>query len=87
MEKWEELIGELEKKEAQAKLGGGAEKQKAQKAKGRLFCRERVDALVDPGSFVELNMLAETQTFEFDMQKKKILGVASRYVIIARYLV
>ena len=30
--------------------------------------------LWDPGTFREINMLAETQTFEFDMQKKKILG-------------
>jgi len=33
-----------------------------------------VEALVDPGSFVEINMLAETQTFEFGMQDRKILG-------------
>lgn len=71
---WDELIAELEEKEERAKLGGGREKQQAQKEKGKLLCRERIDALVDPGSFVELNMLAETQTFEFDMQKKKILG-------------
>lgn len=74
METWEELLSKLEEKEAQVKLGGGLEKQQVQKAKGKLLCRERVNALVDPGSFVEINMLAETQTFEFDMQKKKILG-------------
>jgi len=74
VETWEELLSKLQGKEAQVKLGGGLEKQQAQKAKGRLLCRERVNALVDPGSFVEINMLAETQTFEFDMQKKKILG-------------
>jgi len=71
---WEELVTQLQEKEERAKLGGGREKQEAQKAKGKLLCRERIDALVDPGSFVEVNMLAETQTFEFDMQKKKILG-------------
>jgi len=74
MKKWEELISKLQEKEALAKLGGGREKQQAEKAKGKLLCRERIDALVDPGSFVEINMLAETQTFEFDMQGKKILG-------------
>jgi acetyl-CoA carboxylase carboxyltransferase component len=71
---WEELLAELEAKEAQAMLGGGRDKQEAQKAKGKLLCRERIEALVDPGSFMEINMLAETQTFEFEMQKKKILG-------------
>ena len=71
---WEELLAELERKEEQAKFGGGREKQKEQKEKGKMLCHERVRALVDPGSFVEINMLAETQTFEYDMQKKKILG-------------
>jgi len=71
---WDELLAELEAKENKAKLGGGHEKQHAQKAKGKLLCRERIDALVDPGTFREINMLAETQTFEFDMQEKKILG-------------
>ena len=71
---WDELLAELEAKEEQAKLGGGPDRLEAHKAKGKLPCRERIDALVDPGSFREINMLAETQTFEFDMQRKKILG-------------
>nr|HID58543.1 acyl-CoA carboxylase subunit beta [Desulfobacterales bacterium] len=74
MNEWKELLAELEEKEERAKVGGGQKKQQAQKAKGKLLCRERINALVDPGSFVEIRMLAETQTFEFDMQKKKILG-------------
>ena len=71
---WDELLTELEVYEERARQGGGRERQDAQKAKGKLLCRERIDALVDPGTFREMNMLAETQTFEFDMQKKKILG-------------
>ena len=71
---WDQLLAELEAKEEQAKLGGGPDRLEAHKAKGKLPCRERIDALVDPGSFREINMLAETQTFEFDMQRKKILG-------------
>ncbi len=71
---WDELLAELEEKEKLARIAGGSEKQKAQKEKGKLLCRERVEALADPGSFVEVNMLVETQTFEFDMQKKKIMG-------------
>lgn len=71
---WEELLNELKKKEEQTKLSGGYKKQQAQKEKGKLLCRERINNLVDYGTFVELNMLAETQTFEFDMQKKKVLG-------------
>lgn len=71
---WDELLAELEEKEKLARIAGGSEKQKAQKEKGKLLCRERVETLADPGSFVEVNMLVETQTFEFDMQKKKIMG-------------
>ena len=74
MKTWEELLDQLRETEARALLGGGVERQQRHKEKGKLLYRERLDALVDPGSFVELNMLAETQTFEFDMQKKKILG-------------
>lgn len=71
---WDRLLAELEEKEKLARIAGGADKQRAQKEKNKLLCRERIEALVDPGSFVEVNMLVETQTFEFDMQKKKILG-------------
>jgi len=46
---WEELLAELDEKERRAKLGGGIERQQAQKAKGKMLCRERLDALVDPG--------------------------------------
>ncbi len=74
MKSWEELLKELEEKEKKAQLAGGRQRQQEQKAKGKLLCRERVEALVDPGSFLEINMLAETQTFEFDMQNKKIFG-------------
>ena len=71
---WDELLAELEEKEKLARLSGGPVKQKVQKEKGKLLCRERIEALVDSGSFVEVNMLAETQTFEFNMQEKKIMG-------------
>lgn len=71
---WDELLAELQAKEEKARLGGGRAKQKEQKAKGKLLCRERIEALVDSDSFHEINALAETQVFEFDMQKKKVLG-------------
>ncbi|MDA8186830.1 MAG: acyl-CoA carboxylase subunit beta [Dehalococcoidales bacterium] len=46
-------------------------------ARGKLTARERIDELLDPGTFVELNMLAESQSVEFGMQEKKIPGDGS----------
>lgn len=71
---WENLLEELKKTEARALLGSGTEKQLRHKATGKLLHRERIKALVDADSFVEINKFAETQTIEFDMQKKKVLG-------------
>ncbi|MDP7417288.1 MAG: carboxyl transferase domain-containing protein [Desulfobacterales bacterium] len=74
MKTWAELLEELKEKEKQVRLGGGCERQQKQKQKGKLLHFERVETLVDPGFFVKINMLAETQVFEFDMRKKKIVG-------------
>lgn len=66
-----ETLGEMNEK---AFISGGLEKQQVQRNKGKMTARERVASLLDSGTFVEINMFAETQTFDFDMQKKKILG-------------
>ena len=50
------LVDDLHDRRAKIKLGGGTEKVHAQHAKGKLTARERVDLLVDPGSFVEIGM-------------------------------
>ncbi|MCB2189163.1 MAG: acyl-CoA carboxylase subunit beta [Deltaproteobacteria bacterium] len=71
---WHELLAELKSQEERALQGGGPSKQQAQLNQGKLLCRGRVEALLDAGSFHEINALAETQTFEFNMQQKKILG-------------
>ncbi len=71
---WDSLLKKLDEMEQTARISGGLEKQEKESQKGKMTARERVMALVDPGSFVEINMLAETQTFDFEMQKKKILG-------------
>ncbi|HZD41192.1 MAG TPA: acyl-CoA carboxylase subunit beta, partial [Terriglobales bacterium] len=42
------------------------------KSAGKLTCRERIDALLDPGSFVEEFMLAETQCTDFGMAERKL---------------
>ena len=65
---------ELKEKREQAKLGGGPEKIEAQHSRGKMTARERIDALVDPGSFVELDRFVVHQTVDFGMSDKKILG-------------
>ena len=64
-------LGELKEK---SKLGGGREKLDEQHSKGKLSARERIESLVDPGSFVELDRFVVHQTTDFGMDDKKILG-------------
>ena len=49
----------LEEKRAQARMGGGQARIDAQHAKGRLTARERLDVLLDAGSFEELDAYVE----------------------------
>jgi acetyl-CoA carboxylase carboxyltransferase component len=58
----------------QAKLGGGQRRIDAQHAKGKLTARERLDLLLDPGSFRELDMFATHRTVGFGIEEKKFLG-------------
>lgn len=71
---WDTLLETLKDMEEKARISGGLEKQQKEREKGKMSARERLNALLDPESFVEVNMFAETQTFDFDMQKKKVLG-------------
>src|SRR2546423_12751742 len=50
------LVDDLHDRRAKIKLGGGVEKIQIQHERGKLAARERVDLLVDPGTFVELGM-------------------------------
>ena len=64
----------MKEKRDLAKLGGGPEKIEAQHSRGKMTARERIDALVDPGSFVEVDRFVVHQTVDFGMAEKKILG-------------
>lgn len=55
---WEREIEELRRREALAERMGGKEKLERQRARGKLNARERIDALVDPGSFREIGKTA-----------------------------
>jgi len=57
-----------------ARAGGGQQAIDRQHERGKLTARERIDLLLDKGSFVEMNMLAESQSVDFGMQKKKVPG-------------
>jgi len=64
----------LESMEQRAEQGGGPQAHEKRHLKGKLSARERIALLFDPGSFVEINKLAESQAIEFGMQAKKVPG-------------
>ena len=65
---------ELKAKEALARLGGGQKQIDKQHERGKLSARERIDALVDPGSFMETEMFVTHQATKFGMEKEKYYG-------------
>jgi propionyl-CoA carboxylase beta chain len=67
-------IAELEKRREAARAGGGEKRIAAQHAKGRLTARERIDVLLDEGSFEELDMYVEHNCTDFGMAETKIPG-------------
>jgi len=70
----EDLNRELREKNEAAFAGGGPERVKARHEKGMLTARERVDLLLDPGSFRELDRLVTHTCTDFGMDEKKIPG-------------
>ena len=58
----------------QAELGGGEERLEKQRQGGRMTARERIDFLLDPGSFVELDKFKTHRCSDFDMQNRRIAG-------------
>ncbi|MHB8772885.1 MAG: acyl-CoA carboxylase subunit beta [Syntrophales bacterium] len=65
---------ELKAKEALARLGGGQKQIDKQHERGKLTARERIEALVDAGSFMELEMFVTHQTTKFGLDKEKYYG-------------
>ena len=70
----DERLKLLQEKRNQAQAGGGLDRLEKHRQAGKLTARERIEYLLDPRTFREIHMFAETQCFEFDMQKKKVLG-------------
>src|SRR5712691_7728308 len=64
----------LQQQRAASEQGGGAERIKAQHDKGKLTARERLDALLDRGSFTELDRFVTHRSSDFGLADEKYLG-------------
>src|SRR5438045_6377099 len=69
-----DVLDTLAELRAGAKLGGGKKRIEAQHARGKLTARERIELLLDKGSFEELDMFVEHRSIEVGMEKTKIPG-------------
>src|SRR5512141_2772135 len=67
-------IQELRDLREKAKQGGGVDQIEKQHAQGKLTARERIDLLLDSGSFRELDMFVTHRATDFGMEDKKYLG-------------
>ncbi|MBI1244514.1 MAG: methylmalonyl-CoA carboxyltransferase [Alphaproteobacteria bacterium] len=70
----QEILKELETRRARARAGGGERRIEAQHSKGKLTARERLDVLLDEGSFEEWDMFVEHRSVEFGMGEQKVPG-------------
>ena len=68
------VLDELERRRAVARLGGGEARIAAQHKRGKLTARERIELLMDEGSFEEFDMYVEHRSTDFGMEKTKIPG-------------
>ena len=69
-----DIIRALEEKRKKARLGGGEQRITAQHTQGKLTARERLEVLLDPGSFEEYGMFVEHRCQQFGMEKKRVPG-------------
>lgn len=69
-----DILNELETRRADAQLGGGQRRIEAQHAKGKLTARERIDLLLDDGSFEEFDMYVAHRCTDFGMQDQRPHG-------------
>jgi propionyl-CoA carboxylase beta chain len=69
-----DVLDELDRRRAVARLGGGKRRIEAQHAKGKLTARERIAILLDEGSFEEFDMFVEHRCSDFGMDETKMPG-------------
>ena len=79
----------LERRSAEAEQGGGAERLAAQHKKGKLSARERLDVLLDEGTFVELDRFVTHRSSDFGLDGQRVYGdgVVTGYGRVAGRLV
>lgn len=70
----EDKIKDLEEKIAEAKLGGGQARIEAQHKRGKLTARERIELLIDEGTFNEIGIFVEHRSTNFGLNKTKFPG-------------
>src|SRR6202047_881486 len=70
----QDILRQLDEKRAAARAGGGAKRVEAQHKKGKLTARERLEVLLDEGSFEEWDMFVEHRSADFGMAEQKIPG-------------
>jgi propionyl-CoA carboxylase beta chain len=70
----QEILDELERRREGARAGGGDRRIKAQHERGKLTARERIELLLDPGSFEETDMFVEHRCTDFGMADTKVPG-------------
>jgi propionyl-CoA carboxylase beta chain len=68
------ILAELDERRAEARLGGGIKRIEAQHARGKLTARERIELLLDDGSFEEYDMFVEHRATDFGMAATKFPG-------------
>jgi len=69
-----EKLDLLQQKRAASEQGGGADRIATQHRKGKMTARERLDVLLDPGSFVELDRFVTHRSTDFGLAEQQVLG-------------
>lgn len=71
---WDEAIKDLEERRKKASLGGGQARINKQHELGKMTARERIEVLLDEGSFVEVDGFIESRINDFDLDKRRVPG-------------
>src|SRR4026209_1621315 len=69
-----EKIRDLAERKSELLLGGGQERIAAEHKKGKLTARERIELLLDPGTFTETGVFVTHRCTDFDMERRRPLG-------------